>query len=95
MNPENRQAQGSAPTGGRLSLGDVVGRFESFTMYQYILGVLNHQWKPFHKKLWQLNYYEHIIRDEKEINRIHEYIKNNPINWETDEENPKNWSNNK
>jgi len=50
-------------------------------MYQYILGVRNHQWKPFHKKFWQPNYYEHIIRDEKEINRIREYIKNNSKNW--------------
>ena len=102
MNPKNRQAQGPAngkygqaqgpaPTAGRLSLGDVVGQFESFTMHQYILGVRKHQWKPFHKKLWHRNYYEHIIRNEKELNKTREYIVNNPLKWELDEENPKNW----
>jgi len=30
---------------------------------------------------WQTNYYEHIIRNEKSLNRIREYIKNNPANW--------------
>jgi len=37
---------------------------------------------------WQRNYYEHIIRNEKELSRIREYIQNNPINWELDRENP-------
>lgn len=37
---------------------------------------------------WQRNYYEHIIRDEKDFNRIHEYIKSNPANWDDDENNP-------
>ena len=38
-------------------------------------------------KLWQRNYYEHIIRNEKEYLHILEYIENNPINWEKDEYN--------
>jgi len=33
-------------------------------------------------KLWQQNYYEHIIRNENEYVRISKYIKNNPIKWE-------------
>ena len=33
---------------------------------------------------WQRNYYEHIIRNEKELYRIIEYIKYNPLNWEND-----------
>jgi len=37
--------------------------------------------------VWQRNYYEHIIRDEKEWARIHAYIEANPGNWEDDEEN--------
>ena len=37
---------------------------------------------------WQRNYYEHIIRNEKELFRIREYIQNNPVNWELDRENP-------
>jgi len=35
--------------------------------------------------VWQRNYYEHIIRNEDELDRIREYIKNNPANWHTDE----------
>ena len=39
-------------------------------------------------KFWQRNYYEHIIRDEKELNAIREYIVGNPLNWENDYDNP-------
>jgi putative transposase len=35
--------------------------------------------------VWQRNYYERVIRDESELNKIREYIINNPLNWETDE----------
>jgi len=35
--------------------------------------------------VWQRNYYEHIIRNEIELNEIREYILYNPLNWETDE----------
>ena len=34
-------------------------------------------------KLWQRNYYEHVIRDENELNRIRQYIIDNPKNWES------------
>ena len=35
--------------------------------------------------IFQRNYYEHIVRNEKEYLKIQEYIKNNPLNWEEDE----------
>jgi len=38
--------------------------------------------------VWQRNYYEHIIRDERALGYIREYILNNPARWETDENNP-------
>jgi len=37
------------------------------------------------KSIWQRNYWEHIIRDDEDLNRIREYIINNPLNWELDE----------
>jgi putative transposase len=37
---------------------------------------------------WQRNYYEHIIRDENELNRLREYMINNPAQWSFDNENP-------
>ena len=38
--------------------------------------------------VWQRNYYEHIIRDDNEINQIRQYIRTNPQNWDIDTENP-------
>jgi putative transposase len=35
--------------------------------------------------VWQRNYYEHIIRDEKEWQRIRDYILTNPENWANDQ----------
>jgi putative transposase len=39
--------------------------------------------------LWQRNYYEHIIRDDKDWQRIHKYVESNPAMWEQDQENPR------
>ncbi|MEB3277532.1 MAG: transposase [Lyngbya sp.] len=39
--------------------------------------------------IWQRNYYESIIRDEKGLNQIREYIQNNPLSWGEDIDNPK------
>ncbi|HSL44950.1 MAG TPA: hypothetical protein VK897_16075 [Anaerolineales bacterium] len=41
-------------------------------------------------KLWQRNYYEHIIRNEQELKQKTDYILDNPSRWEEDQENPKN-----
>jgi hypothetical protein len=38
--------------------------------------------------VWQRNYYEHIIRDDRELDRIREYIANNPVCWPYDLLNP-------
>lgn len=38
--------------------------------------------------VWQRNYYDHVIRDENDLNHIREYIINNPLQWEMDNENP-------
>ena len=35
-------------------------------------------------KVWQRNYYEHIVRNQEELDRIREYIKYNPVNWRKD-----------
>lgn len=36
---------------------------------------------------WQRGFYDHIIRNEQDLNRVREYIQNNPMQWEMDEEN--------
>ncbi len=38
--------------------------------------------------VWQRNYYEHIIRDEEDLQRIRQYIQDNPARWAMDRENP-------
>ncbi len=39
---------------------------------------------------WQKSFYDHIIRNEKSLNKIREYIRNNPPRWELDRNNPEN-----
>jgi len=34
--------------------------------------------------IWQRNYYEHIVRNDRELNNIRWYILNNPLNWQLD-----------
>ena len=40
------------------------------------------------RAVWQRNYYEHIIRNDKALNRIREYIHYNPQRWHLDRYNP-------
>ena len=79
------QPQGVAPT---ISLSDVVHRFKSLTTTRYRQVVKNYGLPLFHGQFWQRNYYEHIIRNDVELNRIREYIQNNPFKWHLDRENP-------
>ncbi|MBN2547756.1 MAG: hypothetical protein JXB15_01260 [Anaerolineales bacterium] len=58
------------------SLGAYIGQFKSRLAKRLKLPM------PF----WQRNYYEHIIRNDDELNRIRVYIQDNPIHWEEDEE---------
>ena len=89
--PDQGHPRRGAPTDeGRSTLPDVVYRFKSWTTKLYSDGVKQNGWEPFPGRLWQRNYYEHIIRNDDELNRILEYIIGNPRNWATDEENPAN-----
>jgi len=74
----------SVPKIKNKTLGDMVGAFESITTVEYIRGVKSKKWQPFKSKLWQRNYWEHIIRNEEEYQRISNYIRNNPSNWTED-----------
>lgn len=40
--------------------------------------------------VWQRNYYDHVIRDERDLYKIRKYIRENPLKWEIDRENPVN-----
>jgi putative transposase len=74
---QNPSPPRSAPAG---SLGAIVGSFKSAVS------------KRIHRQhnraqVWQRNYYEHIIRDERELGKIWRYIESNPAQWDNDTQN--------
>jgi REP element-mobilizing transposase RayT len=70
----------TAPTDSkRKPLGRIIGSFKTISA-KHINKIQN---TPGYK-LWQRNYYEHIIRDENDLNRIREYLINNPLKWPED-----------
>lgn len=89
LDPEQGQAQGPAPTPTRLSLPDVVHRFKTLTTKRHVDGVTRQGWAPFPGRLWQRNYYEHVVRDEESLERIRQYASDNPARWAVDTENQK------
>jgi len=70
------------------TVGGVVGAFKSWTTVLYTRGVKQSAWPAFRGRLWQRNYYEHVIRNEESLMRIHQYIVENPLRWAMDRENP-------
>jgi hypothetical protein len=78
-----RDHGGIAPT-GMTSLSDVVRCFKTLTTKRYIDGVHHQNWPPFPGKLWQRNYYEHIIQNDISFAHIREYIAKNPMRWTDD-----------
>ena len=66
------------------TLSKIVQSFKRHTTLRYIKMVKNKTLPPFNKRIWQRNYYEHVIRDENDYVRIAEYIVNNPITWNDD-----------
>ena len=65
-------------------LRDIIGWFKTMSTNEYIAGVKDGRFMPFKGRLWQRNYYEHIIRNYDDYINIAEYIQNNPLKWEED-----------
>lgn len=74
----------SAPT----TLFRVMQSFKSITTLHYIRGVEKYGWPAFDGKVWQRSYYDHIVRNQDNLNRIREYIQNNSMNWQNDSFHP-------
>jgi len=68
-------------------LSQMIQWFKTMTTNEYIRGVKNLGWKPFNGKVWQRDYYEHIIRNQSAADRIARYIESNPARWNEDKEN--------
>ena len=86
--PQEGITQGHGPAAG--SLGRIVQIVKSITTHQYVVGVKVHGWQPFPGKLWQYNYYNHIIRDDDELAILRAYIACNAQKWELDQLHPTN-----
>jgi putative transposase len=71
------------------ALGDIVGAFKSLVFKVYLDWIEINE--PSRRaKFWQRNYYEHIVRNDRELNAIRQYIQDNPINWKLDRDNLEN-----
>jgi REP element-mobilizing transposase RayT len=81
--PTTRPASTTTGTIKRYGLPEIVRAWKTFSARR-----INETRKTPGIKIWQRNYYEHIIRNENKLNRIREYIQNNPMKWEFDRENP-------
>jgi putative transposase len=68
----------------KTNLSDGIQWFKIMTTNAYIRGVKEHGWKPFPGRLWQRSYHDHIIRNEKDLQRLREYRLYNPTRWRAD-----------
>jgi putative transposase len=74
------RASGPAPG----SVGAIIGQFKAAATKR-INALRGTPGAP----VWQRNYYEHVIRDESELNDVRQYIADNPAGWDMDENNPR------
>jgi REP element-mobilizing transposase RayT len=71
---DERAEQSPAPT-----VGDIICTYKSITTK-----LSNRSNNVYGCTIWQRNYYEHIIRNEKELSEIRQYIFDNPAKWQED-----------
>ena len=76
----NRGGSRTAPT-KRKPLGRLVAAFKTVSTDRF-----NQMRGTPGAQLWQRDFYDHIIRNEDELNKIREYIRTNPLKWGTDPE---------
>lgn len=73
------RARGAGP---ECSLSDVIRVFKSTSAIAFNRALARTG------PLWQRNYYEHVIRDDEALNRVRQYIHDNPARWAFDHDNP-------
>ena len=93
VNPEPSEAPREwripVPTKANMipTVGDVVGAFKSLVSKVFLDWCQEHDptreaWS------WQRGYFDHVVRSERSLERIRDYIINNPFLWDLDAENP-------
>ena len=65
------------------TIGNIIRRFKSMSAI-----AVNKSLGRSSQPLWQRNYWERVVRDEKELHGMQEYIVNNPRQWELDKLHP-------
>jgi len=80
---QSRPYNETNPQKKRHGLPEIVRALKSFSSRR-INQTLNSVGTP----VWQRNYYEHIVRSDGELGAIQQYIQNNPLKWEWDQDNP-------
>ena len=94
VDPDNKGVHAGAPLRKDLDrhihepLPVIMQWFKTMTTNAYIHAVKERGWIPFDGQLWQRNYFERVIRDDNELQKIREYIFYNPLKWEIDRDNP-------
>ena len=88
---DNRMGRGAVPApehaGGETPpLQPALGRMVAYFKYQSTKRINEVRETP-GESVWQRNYYEHVIRNESDLNQIRQYILDNPGNWASDAEN--------
>ena len=67
------------------SLGEVMKWIKGVGTTEYRRGVIEQGWPRYNQHLWQSGYYDEIVRSEKQLYAIQQYIEDNPRRWDSDE----------
>ena len=76
------QGKKSQSTRRKMLIPKIIGRFKMQTAK-----TINIIRKTPSQSIWQRSYHDHILRSDNDLNRIREYIINNPLNWNRDRNN--------
>ena len=78
----NRRGEVSSPT---------LGRIVAYFKYQSTKYINQHRDRP-GMRIWQRNYYDHVLRDDTDLQRVRQYVTENPMRWELDRLHPDNFA---
>lgn len=69
---------------GEASMPEMLDWFKTMTSNDYICGVKAGAYAPFHKRVWQRGYYDHVVRNGMDLDATRDYVMNNPVKWKLD-----------
>ena len=86
-------ASESAPNRRGKVTSPALGKIMAYFKYQSTKRI-NQYYNRAPTRIWQRNYHDHVIRDDKDLQRLHQYIQENPMKWSLDQlhpDNPSRW----